>query len=297
MYFKDFNSGAMIQNVVDRAKKNAIKSVLETGQPGLRIQHLLDSIVDEFAENEDLPNTTNPDDWARISGKKGERIVYIRTLVTGKVVERVAGHRHRVEPGPVPLGQRASRAQTPRNREDSGAFTLARSLWQHRCMTMPSLSWDVVRRQAGRPQRRDRAGTLHQDRRGPARGAGRCERIAAVRTGVLRGLRTSAGAPQRQRLQVVELATRNALAIAAGHCFVIFLREGFPVNILNPVKAVPEVCTIYCATANPVELVVAATPRGRAIVGVVDGEPPLGVENDDDVAARRDLLRAIGYKL
>ncbi|OBK78325.1 proteasome ATPase [Mycobacterium sp. 1164985.4] len=84
MYFKDFNSGAMIQNVVDRAKKYAIKSVLETGKKGLRIQHLLDSIVDEFAENEDLPNTTNPDDWARISGKKGERIVYIRTLVTGK---------------------------------------------------------------------------------------------------------------------------------------------------------------------------------------------------------------------
>ncbi|MFD6199748.1 proteasome ATPase [Mycobacteroides salmoniphilum] len=84
MYFKDFNSGAMIQNVVDRAKKNAIKAVLESGQRGLRIQHLLDSIVDEFAENEDLPNTTNPDDWARISGKKGERIVYIRTLVTGK---------------------------------------------------------------------------------------------------------------------------------------------------------------------------------------------------------------------
>jgi proteasome-associated ATPase len=84
MYFKDFNSGAMIQNVVDRAKKNAIKAVLESGQHGLRIQHLLDSIVDEFAENEDLPNTTNPDDWARISGKKGERIVYIRTLVTGK---------------------------------------------------------------------------------------------------------------------------------------------------------------------------------------------------------------------
>jgi len=84
MYFKDFNSGAMIQNVVDRAKKYAIKSVLESNQHGLRIQHLLDSIVDEFAENEDLPNTTNPDDWARISGKKGERIVYIRTLVTGK---------------------------------------------------------------------------------------------------------------------------------------------------------------------------------------------------------------------
>nr|WP_019202935.1 proteasome ATPase [Tsukamurella sp. 1534] len=84
MYFKDFNSGAMIQNVVDRSKKHAIKAFLETGQPGLRISHLLESIVEEFAENEDLPNTTNPDDWARISGKKGERIVYIRTLVTGK---------------------------------------------------------------------------------------------------------------------------------------------------------------------------------------------------------------------
>ncbi|GAB4586622.1 proteasome ATPase [Nocardia sp. IFM 10818] len=84
LYFKDFNSGAMIQNIVDRAKKYAIKAVLETGNPGLRIQHLYDSIVDEFSENEDLPNTTNPDDWARISGKKGERIVYIRTLVTGK---------------------------------------------------------------------------------------------------------------------------------------------------------------------------------------------------------------------
>ncbi|GLW89038.1 proteasome ATPase [Actinokineospora globicatena] len=84
LYFRDFNSGAMIQNIVDRAKKAAIKSVLDTQQPGLRVQHLLDAIVDEFAENEDLPNTTNPDDWARISGKKGERIVYIRTLVTGK---------------------------------------------------------------------------------------------------------------------------------------------------------------------------------------------------------------------
>ncbi len=84
MYFKDFNSGAMIQNVVDRAKKFAIKAQLETGVGGLRISHLFDSILDEFAENEDLPNTTNPDDWARISGKKGERIVYIRTLVSNK---------------------------------------------------------------------------------------------------------------------------------------------------------------------------------------------------------------------
>jgi uncharacterized protein len=97
--------------------------------------------------------------------------------------------------------------------------------------------------------------------------------------------------------ELVELATRNALAIAAGHCFVIFMREGFPVNVLNPIKAVPEVCSIYCATANPVDVLVAVTPRGRGIVGVVDGEPPLGVETDDDVEARHGLLRAIGYKL
>ncbi len=84
LYFKDFNSGAMIQNIVDRAKKMAIKDFLTTAQKGIRIEHLLGSCVDEFKENEDLPNTTNPDDWARISGKKGERIVYIRTLITGK---------------------------------------------------------------------------------------------------------------------------------------------------------------------------------------------------------------------
>jgi proteasome-associated ATPase len=83
LYFKDFNSGAMIQNIVDRAKKMAIKDLLTTAQRGLRMQHLLAACVDEFRENEDLPNTTNPDDWARISGKKGERIVYIRTLVSG----------------------------------------------------------------------------------------------------------------------------------------------------------------------------------------------------------------------
>ncbi len=84
LYFKDFNSGAMIQNIVDRAKKMAIKDFLVTDNKGLRMQHLLDACRDEFRENEDLPNTTNPDDWARISGKKGERIVYIRTLITGK---------------------------------------------------------------------------------------------------------------------------------------------------------------------------------------------------------------------
>jgi proteasome-associated ATPase len=84
LYFKDFNSGAMIQNIVDRAKKMAIKDLLDNNQKGLRVTHMLQACVDEFKENEDLPNTTNPDDWARISGKKGERIVFIRTLITGK---------------------------------------------------------------------------------------------------------------------------------------------------------------------------------------------------------------------
>ncbi|MET9021095.1 proteasome ATPase [Actinopolymorpha sp. NPDC004070] len=84
LYFKDFNSGAMIENIVSRAKKMAIKDFLELQQKGLRVQHLLQACVDEFKENEDLPNTTNPDDWARISGKKGERIVFIRTLIQGK---------------------------------------------------------------------------------------------------------------------------------------------------------------------------------------------------------------------
>ena len=84
LYFKDFNSGAMLENIVARAKKMAIKDFLDVGQKGIRVQHLLTACVDEFRENEDLPNTTNPDDWARISGKKGERIVFIRTLIQGK---------------------------------------------------------------------------------------------------------------------------------------------------------------------------------------------------------------------
>ena len=84
LYFKDFNSGAMIQNIVDRAKKTAIKDQITAGSKGLRIEHLMQACVDEFKENEDLPNTTNPDDWARISGKKGERITYIRTLIDAK---------------------------------------------------------------------------------------------------------------------------------------------------------------------------------------------------------------------
>ena len=98
LYFRDFNSGAMIQNIVDRGKKMAIKDLLTTGQRGLRMQHLMAACVDEFRENEDLPNTTNPDDWAKISGKKGERIVFIRTLISsdadrpegGRAIERVA---------------------------------------------------------------------------------------------------------------------------------------------------------------------------------------------------------------
>ena len=84
LYFRDFNSGAMVQNIVDRAKKMAIKDLLDTGVKGIRMGHMLQACVDEFAENEDLPNTTNPDDWAKISGKKGERIVFIRTLISSK---------------------------------------------------------------------------------------------------------------------------------------------------------------------------------------------------------------------
>ena len=96
---------------------------------------------------------------------------------------------------------------------------------------------------------------------------------------------------------LVDLAGRNALAIGAGHSFIVFLREGFPVNVLNAVKQVPEVCRVFCATANPVEVVVAVTQQGRGILGVVDGEPPLGVETEDDVADRIALLRRFGYKL
>ena len=97
--------------------------------------------------------------------------------------------------------------------------------------------------------------------------------------------------------ELTDLAAANAVAIGAGHAFVILLREGFPINVLNPVKAVPEVCTIFCATANPVDVLVAVTDRGRGIVGVIDGQPPVGVETDADAADRHRLLRAIGYKL
>jgi adenosine/AMP kinase len=97
--------------------------------------------------------------------------------------------------------------------------------------------------------------------------------------------------------ELVHAATTNAQAIGAGHSFVVLLRDGFPVNVLNPIKAVPEVCAIFCATANPVQVLVAITAQGRGVVGVIDGQPPVGVETADEVAARRELLRDIGYKL
>jgi len=170
--------------------------------------------------------------------------------------------------------------------------------WQHRHMTPPSLSWDVVSVDKpddlnviiGQSHFIKTVEDLH-------------EALAGVGGSLKFGLAfCEASGPRLIRRsgndsELVELATRNALAIAAGHSFVIFLRDGFPVNVLNQIKAVPEVCGIYCATANPVDVLVAVTPRGRGIVGVIDGEPPLGVESDDDVAARRNLLRAIGYKL
>ena len=141
LYFKDFNSGAMIQNIVDRSKKAAIKSVLETGQPGLRVQHLLDAIVDEFAENEDLPNTTNPDDWARISGKKGERIVYIRTLVTGKNAEAGAGDRHGEQHRPVPVGFLRQQTRKPPVLKEFGGFCVC---WPGSTLARSANGWPVA---------------------------------------------------------------------------------------------------------------------------------------------------------
>ncbi|MCX5697053.1 MAG: adenosine-specific kinase [Candidatus Omnitrophica bacterium] len=94
-----------------------------------------------------------------------------------------------------------------------------------------------------------------------------------------------------------KLACENALQIGAGHSFIIFMNNAFPINVLNALKAVPEVCSIYCATANPVEVIVAETEAGRGIMGVIDGAKPKGVEDQDGVAWRKGLLRKIGYKL
>ena len=96
---------------------------------------------------------------------------------------------------------------------------------------------------------------------------------------------------------LIELAQRNASELATGHSFIIFMRDAFPINVLNSVKAVPEVCRIFTATANPLEVIVAETDQGRGILGVVDGVTTAGVESEDDIAQRKDFLRQIGYKL
>ncbi len=105
-------------------------------------------------------------------------------------------------------------------------------------------------------------------------------------------VRSSGNSPQ-----LIELSRRNALRLSCGHAFVIFMEGGFPVSILNTIKNIPEVCSIFCATANPVEVVVAATDQGRGILGVIDGMASKGVESEEDVVTRKKFLRTIGYKL
>jgi uncharacterized protein len=97
--------------------------------------------------------------------------------------------------------------------------------------------------------------------------------------------------------RMIELAQGNALGLSCGHCFIIFMQGGFPVNILNTVKNVPEVCRIFCATANSVEVVVAETAQGRGILGVIDGVKTKGIETEEDIKVRKEFLREIGYKL
>lgn len=96
--------------------------------------------------------------------------------------------------------------------------------------------------------------------------------------------------------QLIKLAEQTAFDIACGHSFVIFLKDGFPISVLNQIKNVPEVCSIFCATANPLEVIVVETKQGRGVMGVIDGETPLGIETDDDRAARIEFLQKIGYK-
>ena len=97
--------------------------------------------------------------------------------------------------------------------------------------------------------------------------------------------------------ELVELAKKNAFALSAGHCFIVLMRDTYPINVLNAIKNVPEVCRIFCATANPVEVVVAETEQGRDILGVIDGLRSKGIESEEDIAWRKDFLRMIGYKL
>lgn len=98
-------------------------------------------------------------------------------------------------------------------------------------------------------------------------------------------------------LELKNLAEQNALNIGAGHTFIILLRNAFPINALNAIKQVPEICNIYCATANPVEIIIAETPNGRGCLGVIDGSNPKGIEKESDIKWRKELLRKIGYKL
>jgi adenosine/AMP kinase len=97
--------------------------------------------------------------------------------------------------------------------------------------------------------------------------------------------------------EMIKLAQKNAMAISAGHSFIIFLADGyFPINVLNAIKMIPEVCRIFCATANPTEVIVVETEQGRGIMGVIDGQKPLGIEGDEDISWRKNFLRQIGYK-
>ena len=97
--------------------------------------------------------------------------------------------------------------------------------------------------------------------------------------------------------QLIELAQKNALALSCGHAFIIFMEGGFPINILNTVKSLPEVCQVFCATANPVEVIVAESEQGRGILGVIDGLKSRGIESEADIQFRKEFLRKIGYKL
>ncbi|HEY5615714.1 MAG TPA: adenosine-specific kinase [Bacteroidota bacterium] len=96
---------------------------------------------------------------------------------------------------------------------------------------------------------------------------------------------------------LTELAKKNAMNLSCGHCFIVFMENGFPINILNAIKNLPEVCTIFCATANPVEVVIAETEQGRGILGVIDGLKTKGIETEADIKTRKEFLRKIGYKL
>ena len=92
------------------------------------------------------------------------------------------------------------------------------------------------------------------------------------------------------------MAVKNAKSIDAGHSFILFLKNAFPINVIHAAKRVPEICRIFCATANPVQVVIAETEQGRGILGVIDGSSPKGIEGDEDIAQRKELLRMIGYK-